>query len=52
VTRRQDAEAEQAAIEEWARELVDTAPPLTELQREQLRVLLDLSDGGNGREAG
>jgi hypothetical protein len=46
------AEAEQAAIDEWARDLVSTWPPLTAKQRERLRVLFDLSDGGTGREAG
>jgi hypothetical protein len=46
---RQDAaEAEQAAISEWARDLVATWPPLTESQREQLRELLDLG----GQEPG
>ena len=46
---RQDAaDAEQAAIDEWARNLVSTWPPLTDRQRERLRVLFDLSDGGNG----
>jgi hypothetical protein len=50
---RQDGpDAEQAAIDEWARDLVATWPPLTDRQRERLRVLLDLSDGGTGREAG
>ena len=42
------ADAEQAAIDEWARDLVSTWPPLSERQRERLRVLFDLSDGGNG----
>jgi hypothetical protein len=49
---RQDAEAEQAAIDEWARDLVSTWPPLSDRQREKLRVLFDLSDGGTGDEAG
>ena len=40
--------AEQAAIDEWAREHVATWPPLSDRQRERLRVLFDLSDGGNG----
>jgi hypothetical protein len=40
------AEAEQAAIDEWARDLVSTWPPLTDRQRDRLRVLFDLSDGG------
>lgn len=35
--------AEQAAIAEWARKLVDAAPPLSDWQRERLRVLFDLS---------
>ncbi len=42
-----EAEAEQAAIDEWARNLVATWPPLSDRQREQLRVLFDLSDGGH-----
>ena len=46
------AEAEQAAIDEWARNLVSTWPPLTDRQREQLRVLFDLSDEEPGRDAG
>ena len=41
------ADAEQAAIDEWARNLVATWPPLSDRQREQLRVLFDLSDGGH-----
>ena len=28
-----------------------TWPPLTDRQRERLRVLFDLSDGGNGDDA-
>ena len=28
------------------RELAESAPPLTEAQRDQLRALLDLTDGG------
>ena len=46
--RQADADAEQAAIDEWARKLVDAAPPLSDRQRERLRVLFDLSDGGTG----
>jgi hypothetical protein len=50
---RQDhADAEQAAIDEWARKLVDAAPPLSDERRERLRVLFDLSDGGTGDETG
>lgn len=37
------AAAEQAAIDEWARDLVSTWPPLSDWQRERLRVLFDLS---------
>lgn len=47
---RQDAEAEQAAIDEWARGLVATWPPLSDRQREQLRVLLDLGGEEPGHD--
>lgn len=50
--RQADAEAEQAAIDEWARDLVSTWPPLSDEQRGRLRVLFDLSDGGTGDETG
>ena len=45
-------DARWAAIRERVREEVATWPPLTDEQRERLRVLFDLSDGGNDREAG
>ena len=48
--RQADADAEQAAIDEWARDLVDASPPLCDQQRERLRVLFDLSDDGNGHD--
>lgn len=48
--RQADADAEQAAIDEWARDLVSTWPPLSDKQRERLRVLFDLSDDGNGHD--
>lgn len=38
----------QATREEKIRELVAAAPPLAAWQRERLRVLLDLSQGGDG----
>jgi hypothetical protein len=48
--RRAEADAGQAAIEEWARSLVASWPPLTDRQREQLRVLLDLSGEDRGHD--
>ena len=49
--RRQAAdEARWAAIRERVREEVATWPPLSDEQREQLRVLFDLSDGEAGRD--
>jgi hypothetical protein len=32
-------------VAEWVRKVSATAPPLTEAQRERLRVLLDLGNG-------
>ena len=41
------AEARRAALRERVREEVATWPPLSDRQREQLRVLFDLSDGSD-----
>ena len=45
------AEARRAAIRERVREDVAAWPPLSEWQRERLRVLFDLSDGGPDESA-
>jgi hypothetical protein len=41
-----DTQPEESPARRHIRELAESAPPLTEQQRDQLRVLLDLSDGG------